>query len=115
MDNWKPIIGRVSFLTNGAIPHRLVSALGVYQAVWGGSPQTLHEPTNPLHMAMAQGIDGSMAITCGVWPNRIDFVLIHQASLDLRSTNALPVINETARFYAQLEGVARKFGDGSLS
>jgi hypothetical protein len=112
---WKPLFGRVTFITNSSPGARTASALELFQQVWNNVPQSFQNPPNALLASNAQGLVGELAANCAVLPNRIDLTLAPPSSLSSSAVSAVPLFKDAAILHAELVRISSALGRGEVN
>ena len=116
MSNWRPLFGRITFITNAAVaPQRPASSLSLYQKMWETVPQNLQEPSSLQAASNAQGVKGPFAYACSVAANRIDFTVLPSAAVETPANMVLPVVEDAASFRTELRMIIERYAAGRVS
>jgi hypothetical protein len=103
MSDWKALIGRVTLFP--AAPSPSISALTLFDQIWGGDPDSFQRQTNPLMPTVAQAKRKGMSASCSVHPTRIDFSFEPAPTPATMSQPTVVMIEDTSELKIELTKV----------
>jgi hypothetical protein len=111
MSDWKALLGRITVFVGSPASGPFLTALDLYQKIWGGNPESFQSSPNPLMPSMAQGKRDGLTAGCIVQPTRIDFNLSPSPPAEREHAEAeLALIDDTAQLRAELARIIEFVG-----
>ncbi len=103
MNDWKALAGRITVFAGSPASGPLLSALELFQKVWGGNPDNFQSSPNVLMPSFAHGKRDGLTAGCIVQPTRIDFNFspLPPAAREDRDAE-LALIEDTTQLHAEL-------------
>jgi hypothetical protein len=103
MTDWKALTGRITLFAGPPASGPLLSALDLFQKVWGNSPDNFQSNPNALMPSLAQGKRDGLTVGCIVQPTRIDFNLTPPPPATREDGGvSLTLIEDTIQLHAEL-------------
>lgn len=115
MSSWKPLAGRVTFLSAFNMLTSAPSSLDVFQSLWKTTPDNFRKSANPLLPSVAQGKNGEIQINCSIAAGRADINFSPVIpSMDQDAAPTLRFIESPDQLHVCFEDVIEGVKSGAL-
>jgi len=112
MSEWKAFVGKISLFPAGFSGPVVLSALDLFQRVWGPEVDSFQGATNPLNPSVAQGRRDGLAVSCTAHPSRIDFSCAADQGQIVNAAEKIPTIDNVVNLRKCIETIMKAIDSG---